>query len=776
MPGRYARHNHRSLIYDGQVFFDAIGRHARFGSFNPTTPDMPLRSFLLIHLFAVALFGAGSPDTPTFHATFTFEGDSFVLSFPTEEQQGYRVAGSPDLAEWNDLITIEGTGESVALAYPLDGLTLPFFFRVHTETNDPPPEPFDILLVQTDAQNLDHARIRFRTTVPAFAAVDWGLDPGNLDHTANFESHGTATDHLVGLYDLPLDTTIHYRVRAVSPEGYVARGSVRTLTTPEVTLADSVTRHGITWTFDQAYPVGRFINGDWWVVGPVQIVDIDPAPGPIPPEEDIADVIDFNQYHTTSLRANLRWKNGSMIVRVPNGWNAYTQAYDSRNMTYDRDQRFMVGQTLGAGQSLVSSISHTPETGYPAQVLHHKIMWASEKTGARVLRTAAVLTCLDAVPAGDAFRPAYVEPASGSNKEMFHARDVQWQKLHRLPMPPTNVLPAHERPLWSDYERYFERVWLDHICGHWADQRFVPSENQPYYGREYARLVGTASLMLHLDVPNAQKTTLLHRLLQLGIDLRGMALQGATWAEGGGLTSGRKWPILFAGLMFNEEFDYDLPEDAVFHEDVQTYWGRGWHNQRALYQMVYHTAPRLTFQEQPPDTYDTWDTGGMLGGKSWGIRSEEYRSNTTVRAWPGQTLAALLMNAKSVWNHDAYFEVVDDWMRQEDLYAEHRGEIPRPHPTVNPYPPVPGLHPALVSLWSYAFETTAYEAFVTQMWHTYRDSEAVPPQPHGETHRKWNPFATGRARSDVRWAPNDRVRWESNSMPTDIGPGSWGED
>ncbi|MCC5842187.1 MAG: hypothetical protein JJT96_18875 [Opitutales bacterium] len=730
---------------------------------------MLLRTLLILP-FVFALSGAEAAKKPLLSADLKLTDDSLVLSFPTDENLGYRITGSRNLSEWELLADVSGSGETVTLPYPLSGLTLPYFFRVHTETPEPPPEPFDIQLVQTHAQNLDYARIRFRTTAAAFASVDWGLDPENLEHSAPFESDEALTDHLVGLYDLPLDTTIYYRARAVSPQGYEALGSVRSLTTPAVTLADKVTRHGITWTFDQPYPVGRFVNGDWWVVGPVQIVEIDPAPGRIPPEEDIADVIDFNQYQTTSLRANLRWKNGSMIVRVPNGWNAYTQAYDSRNMNYDATQRFMVGQTLGAGQSLVSSISHTPETGYPAQVLYHKIMWASEKTGARVLRTAAVLTCLDAVPAGDAFRPAYVEPAAGSAKEMFHAREIQWQKLHRLPMPTTSVLPTTERPLWSDYERYFERVWLDHICGHWADQRFVPSENQAYYGREYARLVGTASLMLHLDVPNAQKTTLLHRLLQLGIDLRGMALQGATWAEGGGLTSGRKWPILFAGLMLNEDYAYDLHEDAVFHEDAQTYWGRGWHNQRALYQMVYHTAPRLTFQEQTPDTYATWDTGGSLGGKSWGIRSEEYRSNTTVRAWPGQTLAALLMNAKSIWNHDAYFEVVDDWMRPVDLYADHRQGFPRPHPSTQPYPPVPGLDPALVSLWSYAFETTAYEAFVTQMWHTYRDSEAVPQQPHGDTHRKWNPFATGRARSDVRWAPNDRVRWEPNPMPTDIGP------
>src|SRR5690606_4305870 len=40
--------------------------------------------------------------------------------------------------------------------------------------------------------------------------------------------------------------------------------------------AKSVTRHGITWHFDREVPVGQFVNGDWWVVGPVEIVRTDP--------------------------------------------------------------------------------------------------------------------------------------------------------------------------------------------------------------------------------------------------------------------------------------------------------------------------------------------------------------------------------------------------------------------------------------------------------------------------------------------------------------------
>lgn len=627
-------------------------------------------------------------------------------------------------------------------------------------------EEAEILSAQVSTVNLDFALIHTSLSVPAIVRVHWGTSSESLDNTSDWSTGAPVNEHMLSITDLPLNQEVFFKVEAKIPQGLSSLGEIISFQTGEVVEASQVSRHGITWTFDKAHPVGQFPNGDWWVVGPVEIVQIDPAPGPIPIEEDIADVIDHNQYQTTSLRADRRWKNGSMIVKMSNG---LYQAYDSRNANYNESLRFLVGETLNPGQSLVSSISHNPETGYPAQVLYHELMWQSEKQGSRVLKTAAVLTSLDEVPSGDTLRPAYVDPATGQEKETFRLRDIQWNLLHRLPMPELTFLSPTDHPDWEAFERYFERVWLDHIGGHWYDQRFAPSENQAYYGRDYARLVGKASLMLHLDVPKSQKLTLLTRLLQLGIDLRGMALQGSTWSEGGGLTSGRKWPILFASMMLIEDYTYDLPETAVFHEDVQTYWGEGWNGQRALYQMVYHTAPRLTYMERTPDQWTNWDTSGAFG-RSWAIRSEEYRSNTTVRAWPAQTLAALLMNAKGLWNHDAYFEVVDDWMRTEDLYAENRLNFPRPHPSRNPYPTVPGLSEHIVSLWSYAFETTSYEPFVTQMWRLYRDSDAFPHQPHGDTHRMWDPFHTGEHRGDNRWVPNDRIRWVPNTMPTHIGP------
>ena len=46
----------------------------------------------------------------------------------------------------------------------------------------------------------------------------------------------------------------------------------------ELPLKQSVTRNGITWTFDKPAHVGQFITGDLYVVGPVTITEIDPRP------------------------------------------------------------------------------------------------------------------------------------------------------------------------------------------------------------------------------------------------------------------------------------------------------------------------------------------------------------------------------------------------------------------------------------------------------------------------------------------------------------------
>ena len=465
---------------------------------------------------------------------------------------------------------------------------------------------------------------------------------------------------------------------------------------PPVQMASEVSQHGITWRFEREHQVGQFVNGDWWVVGPVTIVEVDPAPGPAP--EDEVNDLGTNRWGSTGMQDNTELRNGSMIIPRAGGG----QGYDSRGRSYRSELTVRFPYELDADRSLISTISHTT---MPNRVMHHELMWPSEQRDQRVLRTAAVITALAEPPPADAFRPTYAD----TDKRLFRLADVQWDRLPRLPAP-------ENTPSWTQYERYFERPWLDHINGSWLGQWLLPTENQPAYYREWSRITGIASLMLMLDVPREQKQPLLIGLVQYAIDARGVADIGGQWIDQG---SGRKWPILMAGVLLDDPYFADLPESTVFKEDVHTYYGQGWAGQTALYQLVQHHGPRQPYEHLPPDQWAEHDGG-------WGRTAESYRLCCTIKGWVGTALAARLMGGKRAWDHDAFFDNVGRWMNPDDPYADNRGEHPRPET-----------------------ETTSFDDFVDTMWHAYR-AEA-PEEPRGERHRKWS-----HVDGEFQWIPNER--------------------
>ena len=471
-------------------------------------------------------------------------------------------------------------------------------------------------------------------------------------------------------------------------------------------MRSSITQWEFTWTFDRDYECGQFVNGDWWVVGPVSVVSVSPGPRRALDSEKT----DFgkNVWGDSGMQNDSSKRCGSMIVMKPSN----KQGYDSRIVNFDPGSSIDFPYLLKANTSLITSISNDT---IPQQVLFHKLMWPGEKSAITALKTAAILTCLDQVPPADAFRPCYV----GDSKRLLRLSEVNWENL--LSLPPTESMPS-----WSEIERYFERPWLDHINGNWLGQKLWPTSlNQPAYGRENARLISIASLMLLTDAPKAQKEKLLIRILQIGIDLKGIADLGGNWNQGGGHTSGRKWPIIFASLMFEDPSFLDLPQTAVFHEDTESYYGKGWAGQAALWQIVMHHGARAPYMHVDPKD---WPNHDVEGGRSWAQVSEGYRLCCNSRAWTGQALAALLMKGKSAWDHNAYFDLVDDYLRKEDLYAENRPpEFPRPD-------------------WEGSASYYGTDNFVSEMWYTYRES--VPEQENGSLNQMWDSYAH-------QWVPNE---------------------
>src|SRR5665811_1390971 len=135
--------------------------------------------------------------------------------------------------------------------------------------------------------------------------------------------------------------------------------------------------------------------------------------------------------------------------------------------------------------------------------------------------------------------------------------------------------------------------------------------------------------MLCLDVPFERNEKLTIELIQRGIDHYGVAINGGSWNEGGGHSSGRKWPIIFARIMLDKPVLSELPETAFFQEDTQTYYGKGWFGQTVLWQMITHHGPRAPYEEKPPEQWEKWDK-----------TSESYRVCCNAVAWTGTALAA----------------------------------------------------------------------------------------------------------------------------------------
>ncbi|MEJ7740402.1 MAG: glycoside hydrolase family 16 protein [Chitinophagaceae bacterium] len=465
-----------------------------------------------------------------------------------------------------------------------------------------------------------------------------------------------------------------------------------------------VSQYGITWTFNKPAMTGQFITGDWWVTGPVTIVKITPAPGPARADNT---TIKRNKWNDTSLSTDTTMRNGSMIVLK----TGTTQCYDSRSSSFRKHGCITLPLELAPEKSLISSISNDT---LPVDNFCKDIMWDNEKKSQTVMKAVAVLSCLQTVPPGDAFRPPY----AGEVKPVFRSRDIQWGLLPKL-------TAAGKIPDWSAFERYFQRPWIDHILS-WSQQELVPNENQPNYGREYARLVSIASLMVMLDVPRQKKEKLTIALIQRGIDLYGLAMAGGHWNEGGGHSSGRKWPILFASIMLKAPKLAELPQSAVFHEDTQTYYGKGWFGQTALWQMVMHHGPRQPYEEKAPDQWEQWDK-----------TSESYRVCCNAAAWTGTALAARYMKAIRLWGHDAHFDYLERWMREDDPYKSNRAGFLRP-----------------------SGETQTFDPFVTAMWMTHRRN--APEQPLAGNSQAWV-WKNGKG----VWATNEKsapIAFGKNSM------------
>ena len=261
---------------------------------------------------------------------------------------------------------------------------------------------------------------------------------------------------------------------------------------------------------------------------------------------------------------------------------------------------------------------------------------------------------------------------------MFLARNLHRELLASLPKPPgaKDGPPAR----LDEYVRMFQKPWVD-----LADFGFAaPIENLPHYGQNIAQEIGEGSLLLLLDYPAEEKEPLLVNLVQVGIDLLGMARAGFTWQGHGGLNSGRKWPIVLAGVLLDDA-DLKSPGKAVsgvhFAEDDQTAFGpvtyrgqtyeRSWSGAKVIFlgHSPYQMEQMADHWQRGAGLLDVFPPAAWPKRKDHGdmLSSEGYRRANTSGCWVGEALAARILHAEQAWDHDAFFAYVDRWMTEDDV-------------------------------------------------------------------------------------------------------------
>ena len=456
----------------------------------------------------------------------------------------------------------------------------------------------------------------------------------------------------------------------------------------DLSLKQNVSQYGITWSFQKPARVGQFVNGDWYVVGPVTIEAIDPKPlyGSEIPKREL-DRMDRER------KQEHRVRNGFML----NPPARMQVAYDSgvRNwFTPSLIQKLPVA--MKPGDSLVSTISMPKNIVLSAQ-LRNKIERGVDDSSP--IRTAAVLTCVGKPQPADAFRPGFCD----RQQKIYLARNLK-RKL--LPA----AAATRSMPRIQKYIRFTQRPWVG-TCFFGFEE---PVENMPQYGLEYGRVVGISALLLCTDIKPQQKEPLLVNFVQVGIDLGGIVrADHPGWTGWGGHGSGRKLPIVFAGLLLGDNEMANISKffpGASFGEDEQTAYGDCW------------TGAKVVFAGH--SGIDTATGTGRSRGNGWGPyehtppsqwkdgqnTSESYRRCCTSVGWVAQALALRLMHAEKVWNHAAFFDYVDRWMYEDDaaFVKTIREATGRDHDK------------------EWARQGQAWDAFVNEMWARYRPALEAP--------------------------------------------------
>lgn len=426
-----------------------------------------------------------------------------------------------------------------------------------------------------------------------------------------------------------------FHIRAYNDDGESNQRIHRTVTwlDPDGT-ASSLRQWGISWIFDRDVTFGQFANGDLWVIGPVNIIGIEPA----------CYVIDNNTIH------------GSMIdPYIRDG--EHKQGFDSRQRTYHDSLNIGIGITndnplvIDAGHSLVSARSYYPEKFN------------------KFIRTASVLTVLESEPPEGSFRPSF---AAVDKTPLYNKGNITLDFLQNLSKP-------EEAPDIENIQSEIEKVFLDIAGSDFNTESLIsPVENMEHYGRDVSAIFENVILSLNLDYSQEEKEKLAINFIQIGLDLYGLIQNSPNpqWNGWGGHFIGRKMPVLFAGIALNDtniqNVEAHYPDLHFAENDIVYYYNDprlpddainkySWTGSKVLYKFNYcwdDPVYKAIYEHKHPAD---WSVDGDTVPYITDNLCESYRLCCTAKYLTGIALGARLMGFIEVWNNNAFFDYIDRW-------------------------------------------------------------------------------------------------------------------
>ena len=455
----------------------------------------------------------------------------------------------------------------------------------------------------------------------------------------------------------------------------------------ETKQTTEITKDGITFYFSGEQTIGKFANGDYWVLAPVTIARITP---------------DFDGHN-----------NGWEVNPVVEGGHGFQDG----------------GYGGGFDPSLVPALPYTAE----------KTLSIVKTTPSGInrpcIKKAVVLTVVDAVPPDNGravFRPPYV----GTDKPFYKVEDLR-----------TNLLPSYEpvadMPALESIAKRFSSLQMDHKGGG-IGRSLRPQDNMDDYQPANTASQSDAVLRLMMNDPIEDKMPALINFVQFGIDKIHTMYLGQTWPGGGGHQPGHRLVLAFAATMLDiGKAKDDLKAAAFFHgaenftagkntEGLVLWATKGVNKVEETY-WAYADGRNPGANKSVPDPYGYID-GGAVGS---------YQIITS-QAHKGEMLATYLMPVlKEAWNMDEWQMIssyVDRWVyhgqwTQPDPMAPFDGNNSNYGITYGPDKktgiPIAGTGRFISTDGAYRDGGQYRSSFVASMWDTYRNTadgaETTPP-------------------------------------------------